>query len=171
MKQKIEGELFFKRLEEKDLSMLFRWFQEQHVSEWWPVSADYKDFYDLFYDKIHHGGTEPFLVFWNGEPIGYIQYYFVDTTENTWLPRMTGTVLGIDQFIGRIDYLHKGLGRLFIREFIKDLVDLYGSHITIIVDPDESNAAAIKCYTNVGFNPVGVYQSPWGFALLMSYKE
>jgi RimJ/RimL family protein N-acetyltransferase len=43
--------------------------------------------------------------------------------------------------------------------------------LTIIVDPDPTNVAAIRCYETIGFKKLGEYQAPWGPALLMVYSE
>lgn len=58
----------------------------------------------------------------------------------------------------------------FIKEFSNYLTHTLQPNITtIIVDPEPTNYAAIKCYEKVGFKSMGTYTTPWGSALLMRY--
>ena len=61
---------------------------------------------------------------------------------------------GIDLFV---DPAHhgQGLGTDAIRTLCRYLVDDRGFH-RLVIDPAADNAAAIRCYTKVGFRPVGV---------------
>lgn len=103
--------------------------------------------------------------------IGYIQSYTIDRKISTWFPQIpgNGNILGIDQFIGEPAYLYKGIGTLFIKEFV-DMCMMKDKNLTIIVDPEPTNTAAIKCYEKVGFKKLGTYQAPWGPALVMMYQ-
>ena len=161
----------FKPVEESDLTLLHSWFQKPHIEQWWPVPQDQEDFFNSFLQRIRTKGTYPYLVLCDDLPIGYIQTYPVDITKSTWLPKLSGKIIGTDQFIGESDYLNKGFGTLFIKEFIKFLFGKEGNDITIIVDPDPTNVAAIRCYEKVGFKKRGIYEAPWGPALVMSYKD
>ncbi len=166
----------FTPIEEKNFpslqSLLQKWFEMPHVEQWWPVPREGEDFFNSFLKRIR-SGTQPYLVLCNDIAIGYIQCYSVDLTKSTWLPKLsdnkTGNIIGIDQFIGEPDYLNKGIGTLFIKEFVKNLI-AKDKTLTIVVDPDPTNAAAIRCYEKVGFKKLGEYQAPWGPALVMSYK-
>ncbi|MBU0569505.1 acetyltransferase, partial [Patescibacteria group bacterium] len=117
----------FKPIKENDLSslqtLLNTWFQMPHVAKWWPVPRVGEDFFNSFLKRIR-SGTKPYLVLCNDFPIGYIQCYNVDLTTSTWLPKslLPGNLIGIDQFIGEPDYLGKGIGTLFIKEFVKSLM-------------------------------------------------
>src|SRR5689334_16383338 len=70
----------FKRVEQADLPLLFAWFNEPHVKEWWPVPEQYENFFEQFLKRIRCKDTFPFLVLMNGKPLGYIQYYYIDRT-------------------------------------------------------------------------------------------
>jgi aminoglycoside 6'-N-acetyltransferase len=48
-----------------------------------------------------------------------------------------------------------GLGAAAVRTLATHLVDEHGHH-RLTIDPAADNAAAIRCYTKVGFRPVGV---------------
>lgn len=162
----------FKPVEENDLPLLHTWFEKPHVDLWWPVPDEQEDFFKSFLERIRAGVKKPYMVLLNDLPIGYIQSYSVDKTTHSWLPKLPsdGNVIGIDQFIGEPDYLYKGFGPLFIKQFVDDLIAKDPS-ITIIVDPDPTNSVAIRCYEKVGFKRFGVYQAPWGPALVMTHSQ
>ncbi len=163
----------FRRVTESDLPLLFTWFNEEHVKYWWPVPTQYENFFESFLARIRSKDTVPFLVFLHDAPLGYIQYYHIDRTlekAGAWLPELPPTTVGIDQFIGDATCIGKGYGTMFIKDFITYLTcTLEPSITTIIVDPDPENKAAIRCYEKVGFEHIGVYEAPWGPAVLMRY--
>jgi len=150
-------------------ALLYKWFKAPHVAQWWPVPEEHEDFFNSFLKRIR-SGTQPYLVLCNDRPIGYIQTYSIDVSKDKWLPELSGNIIGIDQFIGEADYLGKGFGTLFIKAFVANLV-AKDKAVTIVVDPDPTNGAAIRCYEKVGFKKVGVYEAPWGPALIMIYRE
>ncbi|MBA2307335.1 GNAT family N-acetyltransferase [Candidatus Dependentiae bacterium] len=162
----------FKEVTAENLPLLFQWFKQSYVQQWWPTPQK-DEFFANFLQRIRSKDTRPYLVFIDNKPIGYIQYYHIDRSlekSGAWLPELPEATVGTDQFIGDPDYLGKGYGTLFIKEFIKYLTNTLEPHITtIIVDPDPSNQAAIRCYEKVGFIVVGTFTTPHGLILLMRY--
>ena len=161
----------FTRVTDNDLPLLYSWFKQPHVSQWWPVPAG-DEFFEKFLARIRSKDTFAFLATLNEAPIGYIQYYYIDRTQEkagSWLPELPLTTVGTDQFIGESEYLNKGYGTRMIKDFIVHLAPLEPTITTVIVDPDPTNLAAIRCYEKVGFTPMGTYTAPWGPALLMRY--
>ncbi|CAL9634070.1 GNAT family N-acetyltransferase [Streptomyces sp. enrichment culture] len=61
---------------------------------------------------------------------------------------------GIDLFLDPAVH-GRGLGTDAVRTLAAHLVDDHGYH-RLIIDPAADNAPAIRCYTKVGFRPVGV---------------
>jgi aminoglycoside 6'-N-acetyltransferase len=49
----------------------------------------------------------------------------------------------------------RGVGTDAVRTLARHLVDDHGYH-RLVIDPAADNAAAIRCYTKVGFRPVGI---------------
>jgi len=162
----------FKPVDKEDLPLLYTWFELPHVKQWWPTPEEHEDFFGAFLERVRTGLRDVCLVFCDGKPIGYIQSYSVDITVDTWLPALpgTGTIIGLDQFIGEPDYLYKGFGTLFIKEFIKRLI-AQEKDVRVIVDPEPENVVAIRCYEKVGFKKLGVYQAPWGSVVVMVYQD
>lgn len=170
MKKKIHH-FVFKKITEKDLPTLLAWFKEPHVEKWWPT-PETDELFVKFLERIRSKDTFGYMVFLGDLPIGYIQYYYIDRTlekAGSWLPPLPETTIGTDQFIGDLNYVDKGYGTQFIKQFIHELKTIEPNITTIIVDPDPENVAAIRCYEKVGFRSLGVYDAPWGPALLMRY--
>ncbi len=168
----MQNNFAFKPVEENDLPLLYSWFKKPHVELWWPVPEEQEDFFKSFLERIRAGVKKPYIVLLNDLPIGYLQSYSVNQATHSWLPELPGNknVIGIDQFIGEPDYLYKGFGPLFIKQFVDDLI-AKDPALTVIVDPDPTNTVAIRCYEKVGFKQLGVYQAPWGPALVMEYSK
>ncbi|WP_267244822.1 GNAT family N-acetyltransferase [Streptomyces sp. PR69] len=61
---------------------------------------------------------------------------------------------GIDVFLDPAVH-GRGLGSDAVRTLARHLIDDHGHH-RLIIDPAADNAVAIRCYTKVGFRPVGV---------------
>ena len=161
----------FKKLTEKDLPLLFAWFKEPHVQQWWPTFGE-DELLSKVLERINSKDTFGYLVFLGDAPIGYIQYYYIDRNNEkagSCLPPLPEITIGTDQFIGDPQYIGKGYGTLFIKKFIQELKKIEPTMTTIIVDPDPENAAAIRCYEKVGFVSVGIYDVPGGRHLLMRY--
>lgn len=173
MPEQPKNNVIFKEVTTDDLPLLRTWFKEPHVNKWWPTPED-NEFFATFLQRIRSKKTSAYMVFIDEKPIGYIQYYPIDRSiekAGVWLPELPETTVGTDQFIGDPEYLGKGYGTLFIKEFINYLTHTLDPRITtIIVDPEPTNYAAIRCYEKVGFKSVGTYTTPWGPALLMRYN-
>ena len=76
------------------------------------------------------------------------------------------TTVGIDQFIGSTDHLHKGLGTEMMKVF-SDWLLSDPRNKRVITDPKPDNTTAISCYKRAGFSEVGHIETPDGEALLM----
>lgn len=158
----------FREVTEADVPLVYAWLQEPHVAKWWPTPA--KDiFFRDWFASLRPKGAFPYLVLADQRPIGLIQYYAVDPVTSPWLPPLPPHTLGTDQFIGDAKYLGKGYGVRMVQAFIQYLKKMRPDTTTIIVDPDPSNSAAIKCYEKTGFKKLGEFTAPWGPALVMVY--
>jgi len=162
----------FRKLTQTDWPLMLKWFKEPHVEQWWPTPGK-DELMEYFLEKIRSKNTFGFIVFLNTIPIGYIQYYYLDRTKDEagalW-PALPDTTVGIDQFIGDPQYLHKGYGTAFIKQFITELHIIEPNITTIVLDTNPENKAALKCYEKVGFIPIYRYTHQWGESILMKYE-
>jgi aminoglycoside 6'-N-acetyltransferase len=78
--------------------------------------------------------------------IGMIQWYAEEEPDY----RHAGIDLFLDPTVHR-----RGLGTDAVRTLACHLIDVHGYH-RLIIDPAADNTAAIRCYTKVGFRPVGI---------------
>lgn len=89
--------------------------------------------------------TETFAVDVGGKVIGAVQWYANNDDEY----RHAGMDLYLDPSVHGV-----GLGTDAVRTMARHLVRDRHYH-RLIIDPAADNAAAIRCYTKVGFRPVG----------------
>ena len=118
--------------------MLFNWLQQPHVKEWWDDGDDTIEKVRLHYSQEAEIVTR-YILLKDNQPIGYFQSY-----------KEPDNVIGIDQFIGEVSLINKGLGTKAVRNFI-NLVEEANRPEAIIVDPEPENHRAIRCYEKAGF--------------------
>jgi RimJ/RimL family protein N-acetyltransferase len=105
-----------------------------------------------------------------GVPIGFIQSYVAAAAGDGWWPDETDPgVVGIDQFLADPTRLGQGLGSAMVRAFV-DVLFEDPAVTRIQLDPDPTNARAIRSYEKAGFRAVRELETPDGRALLM-YRD
>jgi aminoglycoside 6'-N-acetyltransferase len=143
----------FRKLTQNDLNFLLRCLEYPHVKLWW--DKDIKWTYDLIKEKYttytydyklknnEKKSLQAYIIVYNNQPIGYIQYYFWnDFNEKNILDRAAS----FDWYIGEMDYLGKGLSTKILNQFIREIINSE----FIVVECEIANVAAIKCYEKVG---------------------
>jgi aminoglycoside 6'-N-acetyltransferase len=131
---------------------------------------------------------------WRGE--GYmasaVAEDLADEEADTFVVEHDGRVVGAIQWSAENepDYRHasidiyldplvhgRGLGSDAVRTLARHLIADHGFH-RLVIDPAASNAAAIACYTKVGFRPVGIMRQyergsdgTWHDGLLMDLLD
>ena len=161
--------LKFLSLEESYLSFIEKWQQEPHVKDFWDDGETWEESYERYLLNSESDIVKQFLVYDGETPFGYIQFYWASKVGDGWWEGFTDDIIGIDQYIGELSYLGKGVGTEMIKEFISYL-SMHYTFSKIITDPSPKNLRAIRCYEKVGFKKVGVIQTPDGDALLMEYS-
>lgn len=161
--------LSFRQITVSDLDLLQQWLERPHVAAWWPPPASRSELEGEFFPLTRPDGSEKGYLAWLGDrPIGYIQRYNAMLAGDGWWVEETDPgVHGIDQFLAHPEDLGKGLGTAMIAAFVDQLFQ-DPSVTRIQVDPRPDNARAIRCYSKVGFQPLGPIHTPDGEALLMS---
>jgi aminoglycoside 6'-N-acetyltransferase len=90
--------------------------------------------------------TRTFAVECDGRVVGAIQW----SAEAEPDYRHAGIDIYLDPSVHR-----RGLGADAVRTLARHLIVEKGFH-RLVIDPAADNAAAIKCYSKVGFRPVGI---------------
>ncbi len=143
----------FRRLRHSDLPMIHRWLGTPHVARWWGEDTGTYEEASKEYSAYIEGEepVEPYLILYNGRPVGYIQSYRVSDDEEYERLVAIEDSAGIDLFIGEEDLLYGGLGPRVIRRFIEEIVFADDGIAVCVIDPEPGNAAAIRAYEKVGF--------------------
>ncbi len=160
----------FKILSENELPLLYDWVNQPEVVRWWvDVGLDWSDFKQKYLGKLSNGIEFPYIVYFDEQPIGYIEYYLANKVGGGWWLDQPAGVYGIDVFIGGAEILGKGYGSIFLRKFV-DFLIAKPEVKKIIIDPAVDNNRAIRCYEKVGFSPVGQVKTPLGISFLMEIQ-
>ena len=167
------GAYEFRPMTHADLPLMRRWLDMPHVREWWGEPDA-----ELGYVRNMIDGrdtTRPFIFSVGGEPVGYIQYWFVGHHQNAqwiedhpWLAELPSDAVGVDLSIGDPDKLAQGVGSSVLRAFAESLVRQ--GHQTIIIDPDPSNTRAVRAYEKAGFRAIPRLVGRTGDTLIMQYE-
>ncbi|MGY6709945.1 MAG: GNAT family N-acetyltransferase [Rhizobiaceae bacterium] len=165
----------FRPVEGSDLDLLERWMETPHWREWWGDPAQ-----ELGYIRDMIEGrdtTRPFLFLVDGEPAGYIQYWFIGhhqneewVKDNPWLMELPSDAVGVDLSIGEAQNLSRGIGTAVLKDFIAMLQAQGLSNI--VIDPDPANGRAVRAYEKAGFRPITELRGKTGSdVLLMRFAD
>ena len=143
-----------------DNDLLISWRTLPHVREWWgepePLTED-----DLGDPRVARWITEI-----DGEPFGFIQDYAVHGRANHHFASLPKGSRGVDQYIGKPEFLGQGHGQGMIRARMEELFSKNTPFIA--TDPHPDNARAIAVYRKLGFQIVGTpVKTKWGMILPM----
>ena len=137
------------------------WLALPHVREWW---GDPDEQFGLVSGDMSEPAMDQYIVLHDDAPLGYLQCYRLTDWNICFGPQPENT-RGIDQMIGVPDMIGRGHGSGFIRAFIENL--LAGGTPRVVVDPDPTNARAIRAYEKAGFARDRLVDTPDGISLLM----
>ncbi|WP_246938503.1 GNAT family N-acetyltransferase [Bacillus pinisoli] len=147
-----QGPLTIRPLAEEDAEWLTKWLSDDQVLEFYegrdrPFSLEQVK--ETFYEREEEVFRN--IVFYEDQPIGYIQYYPIDSEERLEFSyRDDETIYGMDQFIGEVSYWNRGIGTELINTMVHFLSNTVGAS-KIIMDPQTWNVRAIRCYEKCGF--------------------
>jgi aminoglycoside 6'-N-acetyltransferase len=130
----------------EDISELARIRATPEVLRWWRGGEDLAA---AVAEDLAEDGTETFVIEHHDRVAGAIQW----SAENEPDYRHAGIDIYLDPA------LHgRGLGTDAIRTLAQHLITDQGHH-RLVIDPAADNSAAIRCYSKVGFQPVGVMRN------------
>jgi len=152
-----EGKITIRKLQEKDKVYLVKWLSTPAVLEFYEGRDKPYDLQMVEYDFYQReNDVEKCMVEYEGERIGYIQFYKVNEhTSEIKDFRGKGITYGIDQFIGETAYWNKGIGTLLVSSMVQYLVQVMKAD-RVIMDPKTTNLRALRCYEKCGFEKVRI---------------
>lgn len=147
--------IHFEKMTLENISLWERWITIPHVKETWFIKG--YETSDYIHQKIKgNGHTYPFIIYFNDQPIGYIQYcnlyeYQIITPnpKGLFTKEDKGTFC-IDLFIAESEFLNKGYGTEIIKKFTQKIINELDAK-KILIDPASTNKRAIRCYEKAGF--------------------
>ncbi|KTD03474.1 GNAT family N-acetyltransferase [Fluoribacter gormanii] len=169
----------FKALNESDLILLYHWFQEPTIKQWYArgQSWSFDDIKQKYLPRILGKDNVPsFIIYIDALPLGFIQYYCLNDylPEGIWHKnhRMfqdyhSNKIAGIDLFIAPSNQRGKGLGKQILDLFITELPN---SICAILVDPEIHNHQAIRCYEKAGFKRTD-YSEDKAYLILLKHLD
>ncbi len=111
--------------------------------------------------------TRGYFALLEGQPIGFIQSYYVLGSGGGWWEQETDPgARGIDQFLANAEHLGRGLGSAMVCAFVNELF-LEPSVTKVQTDPAPENKRAIRSYVRAGFQVQEEVNTPDGPAFLM----
>jgi len=152
----------FRPVEDGDVPLLHRWRHEPHVQRWWYEDDGSEPTLEVV--RRNYGPTEDeperrFMILLDEKPIGYIQTYLLaDYPDFRDVLQEEGA--GIDLFIGESDLINRGVGTRVIQQFVDEIVFADPAIDVCIIDPEATNAAAIRAYEKAGFVPLRTVDVP-----------
>jgi aminoglycoside 6'-N-acetyltransferase len=126
-----------------DIPELARIRSTPEVLRWWRGGADMAA---SVAEDLEDEGTETFVIEHEGRVAGAIQWHAEDEPDYEHA--------GIDIYLDPAVH-GRGLGVDAVRTLARFLINDRGHH-RLVIDPAADNTAAIRCYSKVGFRPVGV---------------
>lgn len=153
----------FRAVEEADLPLLGTWLRQPHVVEWW---GDPDKGIAEIRQAMEEVSVEPLIVELNGRPVAYLQSYDPHMEDDHPYQDQPFGTLGIDISIGEADLLGKGHGSAIIAQFAEQLFEEGAPRL--IIDPEPTNARAIRAYEKAGFRAFDTRTTIYGTALMMA---
>jgi aminoglycoside 6'-N-acetyltransferase len=151
----------FRPMSSADLPTIRRWLEAPHVLEWWHDPAEQ---FELVSGDLGHPDMAQFIVAADISEFAYLQCYNLSAWDTGLGPQPEGT-RGLDQFIGEAGMLGRGHGSSLIKAFADGL--LASGTPRVVIDPDPTNARAIRAYEKAGFCRDRIVDTTDGQALLM----
>lgn len=146
-----------------DYTAMRSWFLEPELQQW--VWCDEKGEKDVSLERIiekygqrikHPADVFPYFILKNGNPVGFIQYYF-----------QTPTTVGLDMWIGTPADRGQGYGSEALRQMAQLIRCKHPSVTELFIDPEAENQRAVRCYRKAGFQDAGTFTDEEGAHCLL----
>ncbi|MCC5015222.1 MULTISPECIES: GNAT family N-acetyltransferase [unclassified Legionella] len=138
--------ILFKPIRASDVPIVHGWLQLPHIREFWDDGHRKQKQVKQHYLK--NDTVMRFIIQIDGQQIGYIQRYTINSKHPFWKYITSSPCVGVDMFIGDPNFLEQGWSTPILTQFINQYCP---SATEIIVDPETDNYKAIHCYKKLGF--------------------
>lgn len=146
------NKLLIRHLKETDADLLVKWLSDPRVLTYYggrDCPHDQEMVREHFFDKDESSAR--CIIQYEGQDIGYIQYYPITDEERTeyGYDDFTGSIFGMDQFI-EPDFWNRGIGTELITSMVRYLITHEGAE-KVVMDPQAWNERALRVYEKAGF--------------------
>jgi len=137
---------------------MYRWLQLPHVKKFWYANDNftYEETCEKYEHRLNDGVHHMYIIQYNNLDIGFLQSYLI---ENSLPFKVDEPIVGVDLYIGEIEYFHKNHGKDILKTFIKNYVFINKEIHYVGIDPEINNRDAIKAYKKAGFHHVNTEYS------------
>ena len=153
----------FRAVTGNDLPMIGAWIAAPHAAAWW---GDPEREIAEIREHIDSVSVEPLIVELDGKPIAYLQAYDPHLEDDHPYQDQPFGTIGLDLTIGEPTLVGVGHGSALLRQFVAQL--FAEGTPRVIIDPDPTNARAIRAYEKAGFRAFELRSSVYGPALMMA---
>jgi len=155
----VDKEYFtFRLLKRDDLPLFAQWLGEDHVYQWWRAPST-TEYVEQKYGKSIDGfsQTQVYIAEYLGTPIGMIQTYWLKDFPKNISAIEHDNAIGIDYFIGDMQYVNKGYGTRLVAQFIEKIIREKTSATYVFADPEITNPRSIRMLEKVGFVRANIF--------------
>ncbi|MBU8787399.1 MULTISPECIES: GNAT family N-acetyltransferase [Bacillus] len=151
---------------EKDVSLVYRWMQEEHVIPFWHLNMPFPKFEAHFHKAITDPHQTLYIGCIDGVPMSYWESYWVkgDIIEHHYDNAPYDQ--GVHLLIGEKAYLGKGLALPLLEAMVRQQFEAPETE-KVIAEPDIRNKKMIHIFEKAGFRPVKPVTLPDKTGLLM----
>ncbi|MGI5894482.1 MAG: GNAT family N-acetyltransferase [Candidatus Merdivicinus sp.] len=166
----------FRRMEDSpaDYGRIVQWLADPEIHRYYEKRAlSMAEVAEKFGPRAREEETVvPLILEWDGEPVGYAQYYSADPEEYHAVSFLEEHgcrhPYGIDLFLGERSLLGHGIGTVILSA-LRDMLLARDDCDSLLIDPEVSNLRAIRCYEKCGFLPVSHYRGEDGEQMSMAF--
>ncbi|QHW30906.1 acetyltransferase [Paenibacillus rhizovicinus] len=148
-------EVGLRRMTESDYDAMVRWRQDEEVRKFYsnPHTTYSREMIERKYASRIAGNDKkaPIIVEWDEQPVGYLQYYELDSEEKEEYGLAAHLrMYGMDILIGDPLFRNRGIAARAIRLVQCELEAKSAIH-GILLKVHQANGSAIRCYEKCGF--------------------
>jgi aminoglycoside 6'-N-acetyltransferase len=144
----------FRSLQEADLPQLHLWLNSPHVRQVYGVNPVSLDQVVNKYSPRISKESKVFchIALLDGKPIGKFQCYKISDFPDYASEIGVADGVSLDLFIGKAELIGKGLGKVFLKNYVENVITkLFPGESACYICHDSTNIAAIACSKSCGF--------------------
>ncbi|AHE66906.1 GNAT family N-acetyltransferase [Legionella oakridgensis] len=147
-------QFLFKPVAKTQQQLIHEWIAQPHINQWLHGEGLKNTIKDL--EQFVHA-KNPWAMHWiaydNDVPFAYLL-----TSELEKTLEQPKSAITLDLFIGRLDYIGKGIAVQMIHELLMQ----HFLHVEEVhIDPEIRNERAVHVYKKAGFKITGEFIAPW----------